>query len=130
MPRTHGYSKKGERCYGMQDWGAKGRINVIGALIGTELFSIGLFNCSIDSLVFAAWVREILLPNLLNPTVIVMDNATFHKNERTLNLIKSYGHIIEFLPPYSPDLNNIEHKWAEKKAYRRKYRCTVEACYM
>jgi transposase len=24
---------------------------------------------------------------------------------------------VEFLPPYSPDLNPIEHKWAEKKAY-------------
>lgn len=55
-----------------------------------------------------------------------MDNATFHKNEATLSLIKTRGHIVEFLPPYSPDLNNIEHKWAEKKAFRRKYRYSVE----
>ena len=32
MPRTHGYSSKGQKCYGLQDWGAKGRTNVIGAL--------------------------------------------------------------------------------------------------
>ena len=27
MPRTHGYSIKGQRCYGKHDWGAKGRTN-------------------------------------------------------------------------------------------------------
>ena len=129
MPRTHGYAPKGERCYGIQDWGARGRINVIGAIIGRVLFAVGLFYCSVDSEVFGAWVKTMLLPNLHKPTVIVMDNASFHKNEVLLQEIRRSGHIIEFLPPYSPDLNLIEHKWAEKKAYRRKYRCSVEECY-
>ena len=129
MPRTHGYAPKGERCYGIQDWGARGRINVIGAIIGRVLFAVGLFYCSVDSKVFGAWVKTMLLPNLHKPTVIVMDNASFHKNEVLLQEIRRSGHIIEFLPPYSPDLNPIEHKWAEKKAYRRKYRCSVEECY-
>ena len=26
-------------------------------------------------------------------------------------------------------INPIEHKWAEKKAFIRKHRCTVEECY-
>jgi len=46
-----------------------------------------------------------------------------------LKMIRDAGHIIEFLPPYSPDLNNIEHKWFEKKAYIKKYNCSVEQCY-
>jgi transposase len=129
MPRTHGYSEKGTRCFGLHDWGAKGRINVIGALIGKVLFAVGLFNCTIDSMVFRSWIEEFLLPSLSKPTVIVMDNAPFHKNEALISLIKSKGHILEFLPPYSPDLNPIENKWAEKKAFRRKYRCSVEECY-
>ena len=37
MPRTHGYSLKGERCYGKHDWGAKGRTNAIGALVGKAI---------------------------------------------------------------------------------------------
>ena len=129
MPRTHGYSERGSRCIGIQDWGAKGRVNVIGALIGKLLFAVGLFCCNIDTMVFTTWVQELLLPSLTEPTVIVMDNATFHKDAATLQLIKAAGHIIEFLPPYSPDLNPIEHKWAEKKAYRRKHRCSVDECY-
>ncbi|WP_366144791.1 transposase [uncultured Cardiobacterium sp.] len=28
------------------------------------------------------------------------------------NLLKENGHGILWLPPYSPDLNPIEHKWA------------------
>ncbi|WP_425393766.1 hypothetical protein [Candidatus Arsenophonus triatominarum] len=28
-PRTHGYSPKGHRCFGLKNWGAKGRTNVI-----------------------------------------------------------------------------------------------------
>ena len=128
-PRTHGYAIKGERCYGIQDWGARGRINVIGALIGNTLFAVGLFYCSVDSAVFGTWMRELLLPSLSKPMVIVMDNASFHKNEQLLSEIRQAGHIIEFLPPYSPDLNPIEHKWAEKKAYRRKHKCSVEECY-
>ncbi|WP_440867273.1 transposase [Symbiopectobacterium purcellii] len=31
-PRTHGYSPKGQRCFGLKNWGARGRTNVIGAL--------------------------------------------------------------------------------------------------
>jgi transposase len=36
-------------------------------------------------------------------------------------LIENEGHSILFLPPYSPDLNPIEHKWNELKQKLRKY---------
>ena len=55
MPRTHGYSRKGSRCYGEQDWHAKGRVNVIGAIHNHQLFAVRLFDCSINSDVFFAW---------------------------------------------------------------------------
>ena len=50
MPRTHGYSTKGTRCYGTHNWGTKGRINAIGALIGKVLFGIGLLVVSTISI--------------------------------------------------------------------------------
>ena len=49
-----------------------------------------------------------------------MDNASFHKRHDTMELISNAGHTLEYLPPYSPDLNPIEHKWAQAKAIRRK----------
>jgi transposase len=56
-----------------------------------------------------------LLPSLKQKTVIVLDNVSFHKNKQMLQIILDAGHVIELLPPYSADLNNIEHKWFEKK---------------
>ncbi len=54
-----------------------------------------------------------------------MDNATFQRRD-TETLILAAGHILEFLPAYSPDLNEIEHKRAEAKAKRRKTGQSVE----
>ncbi|WP_368730346.1 transposase [Nitrosococcus oceani] len=36
------------------------------------------------------------------------------------------GHTLEYLPPYSPDLNDIEPKWAQAKAIRKKEGCSIE----
>ena len=34
-------------------------------------------------------------------------------------MIEKAGHILEYLPPYSPDLNPIEPKWAQAKSARK-----------
>lgn len=126
MPRTHGYAPVGERCSGRHDWNAKGRINVIGALLKNELLNVNLIDGSIDADVFYAWISRELLPELPESSVVVMDNAAFHKRDDIREIITSWGHKLEFLPPYSPDLNPIEHKWAQAKALRKKQRCSVE----
>jgi hypothetical protein len=64
MPRTHGYAPQGQRCHGTHDWHARGRTNVIGALIGCGLLTVGLFSVNIDADVFTAWVKQELLPKL------------------------------------------------------------------
>ena len=126
MPRTHGYSLKGERCYGKHDWGAKGRTNAIGALVGKAIIAIGLISGSVNTDVFTSWVEEILLPNISKQSVIVMDNATFHKGADMKQLIADSGHTLLYLPPYSPDLNPIEKKWAQAKNIRRKSGCSID----
>jgi transposase len=126
MPRTHGYGPIGERCVDKHDWHSKGRINVIGALFGVCLLTVTLLIGSVNSDVFFAWVTQDLLPKLPPNSVIVMDNASFHKRLDIQQAIKEAGHILEYMPPYSPDLNPIEHKWAQAKSIRRKQRCTVD----
>jgi transposase len=46
---------------------------------------------------------------------VVMDNASFHKQQRTRELIEEASCTLLFLPPYSPDLNPIEKFWANFK---------------
>ena len=120
MPRLHGYSRRGERCYGTHNWHERGRVNAIGAILAGVFLTCSLVSCNVDSEVFHAWVCQDLLPKLPEKSVIVMDNATFHKRQDTKDAIERDGHTLEFLPPYSPDLNPIEPKWAQAKARRRK----------
>ncbi len=84
MPRTHGYSKKGQRCYGTQDWGAKGRTNAIGALIGSTLLTVSLFESTINSKVFTAWVKQDLIGTVPNFVEIPKDalNSTLKFNHK------------------------------------------------
>jgi transposase len=126
MPRTYGYSIKGQRCYGTHDWGAKGRTNAIGALIGSDIIAIGLITGSVNTVVFTSWVEQILLPNLPKESVIVMDNAAFHKGKDMEKMLKDSGHTLLYLPPYSPDLNPIEKKWAQAKHIRRSTNCSID----
>lgn len=49
MPRTHGYSLRGQRCPGKHDWNARGRINVIGALLAGALLIVGLTTSNVDA---------------------------------------------------------------------------------
>lgn len=120
--RRYGYAPIGKRCYGEHDWHGKNQVNAIGAVCENRLFAVGLFNHSIDKETFKAWMEQLLIPALPKDSVVVMDNAAFHKSEEISNLLKENGHGILWLPPYSPDLNPIEHKWAWVKSIRNKLR--------
>jgi len=102
------------------------RTHVIGALLGFQLIAVGLFECSVNADVFLAWVKHVLLPQLPPAAVILLDNATFHKRADIQKALRHAGHTLEYLPPYSPDLNPIEHKWAQAKAIRKQTHCAVD----
>lgn len=128
-PRTHGYSVKGQRCYGVHDWHPSKRTNVIGALVDKSLLTVSIFECNVNTAIFNAWVEQDLIPKLPHNSVVVMDNASFHKSPNLKIMIEKAGHILEYLPPYSPDLNPIEPKWFQAKSRRRKYLCDVDTLF-
>jgi transposase len=72
-----------------------------------------------DGDVFLAYVREVLRPTLRVGDIVVMDNLAVHKTEAAIELIESAGATVEYLPPYSPDLNPIEKMWSKIKAFLR-----------
>ena len=120
----------GQKCYASKDWHARGKVNAIGAIINFDFINVCLFDTYINSDVFYAWLTQELLPNTPTNSIIVLDNTTFHKRNDALKEIEQQGHIAEFLPPYSPDLNPIEKKWAQVKSIRRKFNYTPEELFL
>lgn len=114
------YAVKGNRCFGTHNWGAKGRTNVIGALLFGAVLTVSLFQTNVNTGIFSSWVIEDLIPKLPANSVVIMDNASFHKGMLMKKAIEDAGHTLLYLPPYSPDLNPIEKKWAQAKAIRRR----------
>lgn len=52
---------------------------------------------------------------------ILMDNVSFHKSKKIIDLIKRSNNIPLFIPSYSPDCNPIEEVFSSMKSYLRKY---------
>ncbi|WP_144402271.1 IS630 family transposase [Francisella tularensis] len=70
--------------------------------------------------IFNQWFEEHLCPSLKPKTTIVMDNASFHKSSKLIEIANKFDVQILYLPPYSPDLNPIEKVWANfKKIFRK-----------
>lgn len=64
---------------------------------------------------------EEVLPKLQKPSVIIMDNAPFHKSMGLQEVFNKYNHQLVFLPPYSPTLNPIENMWGTIKERLRNH---------
>lgn len=73
-----------------------------------------------DTKIFLQWIKEHLCPALSKGQYVILDNASFHKSKKVRELIEEVGCHLLYLPPYSPDLNPIEHAWANFKNYLRK----------
>ena len=65
------------------------------------------------------WLQEPLFEALQALSVMVLDNAPFHRQGKLGELAAAYGHKIRFLPLYSPDFNPIEQSFGLIKRKRR-----------
>lgn len=54
-------------------------------------------------------------------SVLVLDNAKIHHNDEIHALVDRFGVRLEYLPPYSPDLNPIEEAFSQIKHFLRRH---------
>ena len=88
------------------------RTSIVTGQVDREFIAPMIYKESITSDFFVEWFKTQLLPTLKTPHVIVMDNASFHPKNILDELCIQDKHFFLPLPPYSPDLNPIEHAWA------------------
>lgn len=110
MQRTHGYAVKGKKVHGLINGKRQGITNIIGAWSTTnKLFATKTYDHTVNKKVFVEWLNSHLLKHLQKGMVVIMDNAPWHKGNDIKDIIESTGARLIKLPPYSPDLNSIEH---------------------
>ncbi len=81
--RPHCWAPRGKKISGNVSGSKRHRTNLIMAQRCREWLSPMVFDFSCDSIVVNLWLEEMLLPKLTQPSVIVMDNASFHNPSLT-----------------------------------------------
>lgn len=117
MSRLRGWAEKGCKSFTEALGFRTKRITLIGGYCyGTkELIAPMEYDGYTNTEVFLSWVEHCLCKELTPNQVVIMDNASFHKSNQVKKLIESVGGKLIYLPPYSPDMNPIEHVWANLK---------------
>ena len=106
------YAPRGQKVIAKISGRKYRRTNIVAGLCQGNWVAPLEYTGTTDSVLFEFWFEHCLLKELKEESVIILDNATFHKKSVLPGLAKSYGCEVLFLPPYSPDLNPIEKKWA------------------
>jgi transposase len=120
MTRQRGRCPRGERLIGAVPHGHWKTSTFVAALRMTGLTAPLVLDGAMNGEAFRAYVEQILAPTLSPGDIVVMDNLACHKVSGIRQAIEVCGASLLYLPPYSPDLNPIEHSFAKLKALIRK----------
>jgi len=112
LQREYCYAKRGEKVLAHVYGRRYIRLGIVAAQMGKKILSPLQYSGTMTSQLFEKWFQDCLLKELPANSVIVMDNAAFHRKSHLVLAAQDKGHRIIFLPPYSPELNPIENFWA------------------
>jgi Transposase and inactivated derivatives len=125
--REYAYAPRGQKILAKISGKKYKRTNILAGLRGREWIAPLEYTGTTDSVLFEYWFENCLLKEIESGSVIILDNATFHRKSILPQLAQSSKCRVLFLPPYSPDLNPIEKKWAWLKKKLRKILPTFDS---
>jgi transposase len=130
MQRTHGYAPKGQRVVAAVPFKGWEAVTFVGALTVGGVVAPWALEGAMNGEWFLAYVEQVLVPALRPGMVVIMDNLPCHKVQGVQEAIGAADCRLEYLPPYSPDLNPIENAFSKlKRALRDWAARTVEGVY-
>lgn len=123
MTRRYGRALRGQRVVDAVPHGHWKTTTLIAALDYQGVRCSMTLDGAVDRLAFEAFIEQILVPALRPGDLVVMDNLSSHKGNRTPALIRAAKAELVYLPPYSPDLNPIEPAFSKIKQVLRSLAC-------
>ena len=114
------WSRRGQRAYCSVPRNRGANTTVLSSMSAGGMGSSLTVEGATTSVVFEAYVEQVLAPTLGKGQVVVMDNLSAHKGERVRKLIEERGCELIYLPSYFPDLNPIEEAFSKIKGLVRK----------
>jgi len=126
LTRLRGRALRGERLIDKSPHGHWKTTTLIAALGLEGIRCSAVVDGAVNSDVFGAFVKQVLVPELRPGDIVVMDNLSSHKGQRIRRLIERAGATVEYLPPYSPDLNPIEMVFSKVKQLLRTLACRTK----
>jgi transposase len=115
--RAYARAKRGKKIHDTKRGKRFKRTNIIAGLSGGKHVAVQCYEHSTTSAFFEDWFEFELLAVIPEGSLIVMDNASFHRKSYLFNIADRYGVYLLFLPAYSPDYNPIEKSWANFKRW-------------
>jgi len=116
--RVHGWALRGEKIYGDVSGNNRKHTNLIMAQRRNTWLAPETFEGICDAKRVNEWLEKKLMPRLQAPSIVVMDNAPFHKKKEIAAILEKGGHVMLPLPSYSPDFNPIENSFGALKRKR------------
>lgn len=121
MTRRRAWALKGQRAWGIRQRNVGHAISMIGAMTVRGIRALMAFRGGTTGDLFKRFLDERLSPILKPGDVVVLDGAGAHRSKDVREKIEACGASVLALPPYSPDLNPIEHAWSKIKAILRTF---------
>ena len=113
MTRLYGRGKKGERIKDYVPDVRFHRQSILSSVrLNGEMVPL-VFSGTLNGDIFKKYITHCLVPTLSNGDIVIMDNLSSHKVTGVIEAISAHGASVLYLPPYSPDFNPIELKWAK-----------------
>jgi len=128
----YAYSLKGRRAYAQVPRNREANTTLLASMSLEGMGPCLAVEGTTTTIVFEAYIGEVLAPRLKHGQIVVVDNLSAHKSERARELVEERGCQLLYLPAYSPDFNPIEEafskiKGALRKAQARSREALIEA---
>ncbi len=120
LTRLRGWAPQGARLTMDAPFGSWSTQTLIAGLTQDALIAPWVIKGAMDGPAFAAYIQEVLVPEIAPGTAVILDNLATHRNKEAAAALKAHGCWFLYLPPYSPDLNPIEQALSKLKAHLRR----------